>query len=101
MHVQHCVKVLFKCFSKSLSLCHSHREHQEAVDELKRKSERNKTLLEEENKKLQADIDKVCVIDFSLVHSITYLLKSISWGSIEKMQPRKSSMKPTFVVTVA
>jgi len=46
-----------------MSLCHSHREHQEAVDELKRKSERNKTLLEEENKKLQADIDKVCIID--------------------------------------
>ncbi|KAJ7369808.1 Serine/threonine-protein kinase MRCK alpha [Desmophyllum pertusum] len=37
----------------------SHREHQEAVDELKRKSERNKTLLEEENKKLQTEMDKM------------------------------------------
>ncbi|KAK2561476.1 Serine/threonine-protein kinase MRCK alpha [Acropora cervicornis] len=37
----------------------SHREHQEAVDELKRKSERNRSLLEEENKKLQAEVDKM------------------------------------------
>ncbi|XP_078344292.1 serine/threonine-protein kinase MRCK alpha-like isoform X3 [Oculina patagonica] len=37
----------------------SHREHQEAVEELKRKSERNKTLLEEENKKLQGEVDKL------------------------------------------
>jgi len=50
-------------FFLSLSLFYSHREHQEAVEELKRKSERNKTLLEEENKKLQADIDKVRVIE--------------------------------------
>ncbi|XP_068751786.1 serine/threonine-protein kinase MRCK alpha-like isoform X3 [Montipora capricornis] len=37
----------------------SHREHQEAVDELKRKSERNRSILEEENKKLQAEVDKM------------------------------------------
>lgn len=47
------------CQSKTLPICCSHREHQEAVEELKRKGERNRTLLEEENKKLQADIDKV------------------------------------------
>ncbi|XP_073230481.1 serine/threonine-protein kinase MRCK beta-like isoform X9 [Porites lutea] len=37
----------------------SHREHQETVEELKRKSERKISLLEEENKKLQADNDKM------------------------------------------
>lgn len=38
---------------------YSHREHQETVEELKRKSERKISLLEEENKKLQTDNDRV------------------------------------------
>ena len=55
-------------------MCCSHREHQEAFEELKRKSERNKTLLEEENKKLQAEIDKVRYLEISELNPITLQL---------------------------
>lgn len=67
-------------------LCYSHREHQEAVDELKRKSERNRSLLEEENKKLQAEVDKVQYFGVNLISrylTFEVAVKSYNYFSLD------------------